>query len=69
MWKRVSVVGEIKEQLDRIEGKVDELLSRLGESSLSKGHRDRASKQELSEPPQKSKLSLEELNVRLDKLI
>ncbi|WP_162944381.1 hypothetical protein [Paenibacillus aceti] len=69
MWKKVSMVNEIKEQLDRIEGKIDELLDGLGESSLSRRHRDRASKQEFSEPRPKSKLSLEELNARLDKLI
>lgn len=38
MWKSVGLMGEIKEQMDRIEGKFDELLNRIGESCLEKKH-------------------------------
>ncbi|WP_176854856.1 hypothetical protein [Paenibacillus sp. OK060] len=52
---------EIKEQLDRIEGKLDELLNRIGKSPLEKKHSDRTSKE--------SEISLKGLNERLNKLI
>lgn len=65
----MSVVSKLREQLDRIESKIDELLDRLGETPLGRRQRDRASKQEFSEPRPESKLSLEELNASLDKLI
>lgn len=56
-----SFVVEIKEQLDRIEGKLDELLNRIGKSPLEKKHSDRTSKE--------SEISLKGLNERLNKLI
>lgn len=64
----MSVVGEIKEQLDRIEGKVDELLSRLGESPLEREHRVKFLNEQSSKASEESEISLEELNARLDRL-
>ncbi|MDR9857672.1 hypothetical protein RJP21_29200 [Paenibacillus sp. VCA1] len=62
-------MGELKEQLDRIESKIDKLLDRLGESPLEKRRREGASKQNSSKTSQETEISLEELNARLDKLI
>lgn len=65
----MSAVGELKEQLDRIENKIDKLLDRLGESPLEKQCREGTSKQSSSETSKEPERSLEELNARLDKLI
>ena len=64
----MTLVDEVKEQLDRIEGKIDELLNRLGESPLEKRRRDRTLNEQSSEASEESEISLEELNERLDRL-
>jgi len=59
---------DVKDQLNRIESKIDGLTNILEDSLSERKPIRRVSKPDSCEPRGESKISLEELNARLDRL-
>lgn len=60
--------NDVRNQLNRIEVKIDELTNLLHESISVVKHRRHISRPKSYESNQKGEISLEELNARLDRL-
>ncbi|GBG06198.1 hypothetical protein PAT3040_00711 [Paenibacillus agaridevorans] len=64
-----SIDKEVKDQLNRIESKIDELMQIIKESLLEENPRRTNPRINPTNPKSESNISLEELNARLDRFM